>query len=188
MALTCSKCGADRKVPTYWKDTTLKKRKEILTRLCKKCATGRKPVHGLGTHKLYMAWYNMLIRCGHKKAPLRENVIKNYQDRGITVCVKWRQLEWFAKWAFENGYKDGLWLDRINNNKGYKPSNCRWVTSTVSGQNRRCIKITMQAAVSIREQISMGYPFKVLANIYDVSIGIIKRIAKNETWKGAVSQ
>lgn len=43
----------------------------------------------------------------------------------------------FYKWAVKNGYKEGLELDRTNNNGNYEPSNCRWVTHTTNGRNRR---------------------------------------------------
>ena len=43
----------------------------------------------------------------------------------------------FAKWAFQHGYNDVLSIDRINNEKGYSPNNCRWVTMKEQQNNRR---------------------------------------------------
>ena len=42
----------------------------------------------------------------------------------------------FRSWALENGYKEGLSIDRINNDEGYYPSNCQWVDSVAQANNR----------------------------------------------------
>lgn len=75
----------------------------------------------------------MLKRCYNKTH-------KSYQDyggRGILVCKGWKTFSVFNKWVLNSGYKKGLSLDRINNNKGYKPSNCRWSDSVTQCNNRR---------------------------------------------------
>lgn len=64
---------------------------------------------------------------------------KNYGERGIKVCDEWLKSRpsAFYQWAFENGYKEGLTVDRINNDGNYEPSNCHWTTIKAQCSNRR---------------------------------------------------
>ena len=62
---------------------------------------------------------------------------KNYGGRGIKMCDEWDNFQNFYDWCIQNGYKRELELDRIDNNKGYDPSNCRWVTKIVNNNNKR---------------------------------------------------
>ena len=66
---------------------------------------------------------------------------KRYSDwgaRGITICDEWlSDPQKFVDWSIDNGYKPGLCIDRIDNNLGYSPNNCRWVTLAENNQNRR---------------------------------------------------
>ena len=83
--------------------------------------------------KLYGIWCSMKSRCENKN---REKY-KDYGARGINVCDEWKDAEKFCKWSLENGYKEGLQIDRIDVNGNYEPSNCRWVTPKVNSRNRR---------------------------------------------------
>lgn len=65
------------------------------------------------------------------------NHIKHYRDKGIRVCDEWLQSRFaFLKWAKTAGYESGLELDRIDNSKGYEPSNCRFVDVIEGRRNR----------------------------------------------------
>ena len=92
--------------------------------------------HGMCKTRLYSVWKTMLRRVGATKG-VDERTKRLYQDRGITVCDEWLVFENFRDWALSHGYKDGLQIDRRDNDKGYCPENCRWVTPKENINNRR---------------------------------------------------
>lgn len=89
--------------------------------------------HGQKYTRLYTTWGNMINRCNNLNNPHYDD----YGGRGIKVCNEWLQFENFYNWAIQNGYSDTLTIDRINNNKGYMPENCRWITLQMQSRNRR---------------------------------------------------
>ncbi len=84
--------------------------------------------------KLYENWCNMKRRCYNKK----NKDYYNYGGRGIVVCDEWlNDFDVFYNWAYQNGYEDGLTLDRINSSGNYEPNNCRWATRKQQANNTR---------------------------------------------------
>lgn len=89
--------------------------------------------HGMTHDRLYQIWCDMKQRCYNPK--VRE--YKNYGGRGITVCDEWMNSAAFFEWAKANGYSEKLTIDRIDNDKGYSPDNCRWSTAKEQRHNQR---------------------------------------------------
>lgn len=124
---------------------------QILTKRCPRCNV-IKPIEQFGLERrrkygrqsycrpcryesegLYRRWEDMMRRCTD---PQRDNY-EQYGARGITVCEEWIVFDNFRKWALANGYSKELELDRIENDEGYGPDNCRWVTKKHNGRNKR---------------------------------------------------
>ena len=94
-----------------------------------------KQKHGMSRHPLYNILNAMHQRCENPK----NQAYERYGGRGIAVCEEWNidHPEVFISWAIANGWQKGLEIDRIDNNKGYSPENCRLVTSKENSRNRR---------------------------------------------------
>lgn len=87
--------------------------------------------------RLYNIWHGMIYRCNYEK----HAGYGRYGAVGITVCKEWESsFNTFVEWALNNGYEEHLTIDRIDNGKGYEPSNCRWATYEEQEVNRKMLK------------------------------------------------
>ncbi len=122
--------------------------------------------HGLKKTRIYGIWCGMKKRCNN---PNDKNY-KNYGARAIKVCDEWQDdFVSFYSWSLLNGYAENLTIDRIDNEKGYYPENCRWITHAEQQSNRRnnvTITIDGETKTVSKWSIETGLPEKKIYERY----------------------
>ena len=115
--------------------------------------------HGMARTPEYKSWQSMVQRCTNPG----NRDFKNYGGRGIRVCDRWK--------AFPNFYADmgdrpeGLTIERIDNDKGYSPGNCKWVTCFEQNQNQRMDSANKTGVVGVSfDKKSKRYRVQVKRN------------------------
>ena len=120
---------------------------------------GVNSTHGMTGTRLFHEWLSMRRRCKPNSSDS-----KTYYDRGIFVCEEWEQnFDPFYNWAIASGYADNLSIDRINNDDGYHPGNCRWIPIEEQQSNK---SNTVRINIDGKERClrtycnQIGFPYK----------------------------
>ena len=122
-------------------ETMVQSVKAGITKSCGCNSREAQTTHGMSHSKFYQTWYDMKRRCYDAK----RRDYKWYGGKGITICEEWLDPKVFINWC-EETYIEGMTLDRIDVDKNYQPSNCRWVDMSVQNSNK-----------GIRETNTSGY-------------------------------
>jgi hypothetical protein len=127
--------------------------------LVKSCGCITKTRNGMSKTKLYQCYQHIKHRCYNPN----DINYKNYGGRGILMFETWRDdFGSFYTWALNNGYKDGLTIDRVDVNGNYEPSNCKWSTMKEQQNNRTNNRIVefkgvKKTITAWAEQYGMSY-------------------------------
>lgn len=141
----CKKCGLTKPISEFNKSKATASGHDYRCKTCRREYKLEKRSDITVSYKLYIqkiasevpfhTYRRMLDRC------LNPTSIsyKSYGARGIRVCEEWlKDKNAFYNWALENGWTQGLTIDRIDTDGNYEPSNCRWVTRSenIAKKNR----------------------------------------------------
>lgn len=121
------------------------------------CSKDGNPTHGKSKTKEYKVWKKMKERCLNKNCKEYEY----YGKRGITICSSWDKFENFLK---DMGELPGLGysIERIDVNKSYEPSNCKWIPKSKQSRNKQnTIRLThngkTKALIDWAEELGVPY-------------------------------
>ena len=116
--------------------------------------------HGMSGTPTYVSWMAMKQRCYNKK----DKMYQSYGGRGIEVCLEWH--DFVAFYEDMGDRPEGHELDRVDNNKGYSKSNCRWIDKVTNMQNRRSTrKAEIDGELLTLKELSVRYnkPYETIA-------------------------
>ncbi len=185
---TCVVCGERKSLDDFHRHSG---RRDGRDSTCKACGSlrGKRWYRDKqkATNRLYSTYRAMRHRCHypkHEHYPI-------YGGRGIRVCQAWLDdFQVFCDWATQAGYRPGLQLDRIDNEKGYCPENCRFVTPSQNARNKRQRerpirtnpKLTEEQVKQVRGLLTEGLTQREIGRRFSVTHGTIGAIKRRQTW------
>ena len=179
--LACCECGRQKVVLL---NNVLRGKSLSCGCLRKELNSKRWRTHGQasnGQTRTYKVWSHLKARCLNPD----DASYPRYGGRGIAVCDRWAQ-------SFEAFLEDmgpcpssAHSIDRINNDGGYEPSNCRWATQQQQMQNTSANRFSYEQVVDILRRLKMGEKPSVIAKEFGVGAGHIRQIRGKKIWANA---
>lgn len=148
---------------------------------CARTSVRRKTKHIYDAHpKLFWVYHGIKSRCYNRN----NTAYHRYGGRGIKMCDEWRNDACkFFEWALSNGWRQGLEVDRVNNDGDYSPSNCQLVSHAVNSRKRSSTKMTYELAGKLREFYrANSFTHAEVAQHFGVSEITAWRILNNKIW------
>jgi hypothetical protein len=186
----CRVCGEEKPLSAFPRH---RQRRDGHDSACQPCVAenGRKwyRQRQQSTDGLYSTYVAMKCRCHDE----HHEHYRQYGGRGIRVCEEWRRsFAVFLDWAMRNGYRSGLQIDRIDNDRGYCPENCRFVTALENARNKRLPQsprrtnptLTEEHVKQIRRLHTTGVSQRELGRRFGVNHATIWAIKCGRTWIG----
>lgn len=192
MTKTCQFCEAQKDLCEFNRHI---RRKDGRDSTCKACTAQRGKEwykqRQEATSRLYSTYRAMRARCHYPK----HEHFQTYGGRGIHVCPAWLDsFEAFREWAVSAGYSPDLQLDRIDNDLGYSPENCRFVTPSENARNKRKHErplrtnptLTEEQVREARSLLAQGLSQREIGRRLGVTHGTIWAIKHGRTWTEVV--
>lgn len=156
----------------------------VLSCGCKRAEVMNRQTHGKRKTPEYRIWQGMVTRTTNPNS----NFYHRYGGRGIVMCDEWRNS--FEKFYEHMGARpagDGFVysIDRIDNDRGYEPGNCRWATPVQQARNTSRT-MTFTRAVDIASAVLAGGRAKDVAKDFSCSIETVRNIRAGRSWSGAI--
>jgi hypothetical protein len=177
------RCACDCGRESLVEATRLRAGRTTRCRACGNASQARKHTrHGHsagGTSLTYHTWRAMRARCHNPKDPNWPR----WDGRGIVVCE--RRRESFDAFLADMAPRPspGHSIDRIDNNRGYEPRNCRWATAGEQARNRRSTKLSPNDVVEVLALVRQDRPHTEIARTFGVSVTNIGLIARGVSWR-----
>lgn len=151
------KCGNTGIIPL----TNLRSGRSKSCRFCGHTKTG------ISKNPLYATYIGMKNRCYNTK----NHSYCNYGGRGITICKRWLGKRGFWNFVKDMGEKPSgeYSIDRIDNDKGYSPKNCRWATNSMQQKNKRRVALKEDELTQTQVAKATGYSKERISQLLGIS-------------------
>jgi len=127
--------------------------------------------------KLRIVWSDMKRRCYDKT----NSHYSRYGGRGIAICKAWSSLDVFMEWCKANGWREGLTIDRVDNDGDYTPRNVRFLTRKENTKNRphKLCEVEVRA---IKHWCKTGMTQAKVAKLFGVSPSLVSKVFQGEIY------